>query len=148
MKEGQTNVRRDEGRHVRIAVLCTRKYLAEYEGAAERLSSLTTEYMDLADRLLREAKRSHGVIDAHLRESYGPDVDSLYYYVMNMKRLAVRLDELGLRDCVLDVRRRVDGAVTRFTDADRRPIVETPNVLLRKLGPRILRLTDGGRSQT
>ncbi len=145
MKEGQTNVRRDEGRHVRIAVLCTRRYLAEHEGAAGRLSGLVTEYLEMADGLLRDAKRSHGVIDAHLRESYGPDVDSLYYYVMNMKRLAVRLDELGLRECVLDVRRRVDVAVTRYTDDDRRPIVETPNVLVRKLGPRILKLTDATR---
>jgi hypothetical protein len=148
MKEGQTNVRRDEGRHVRIAVLCTRRYLAEYEDAAARLSSIATEYMDLADRLLRDAKRSHGLIDAHLRESYGPDVDSLYYYVMNMKRLAVRLDELGLRECVLDVRRRVEEAVARYTDDERRPIVETPNVIVRKLGPRVLRLAEVGRSQS
>jgi hypothetical protein len=148
MKEGQTNVRRDEGRHVRIAVLSTRRYLAEYEGAAARLSALATEYMDLADRLLRDAKRSHGLIDLHLRESYGPDVDSLYYYVMNMKRLAVRLDELGLRECVLDVRRRVDEAVARYTDDERRPIVETPNVIVRKLGPRVLRLAEVGRSQS
>jgi hypothetical protein len=147
MKEGQTNVRRDEGRHVRIAVLCTKRFLAEHEGAAARLSDLATEYMDMGDGLLRDAKRSHGVIDAHLRESYGPDVDSLYYYVMNMKRLAVRLDELRLRDCVLDVRRRVDAAVTRYTDADRRPIVETPNVIVRKLGPRLLRLTEATRTQ-
>jgi hypothetical protein len=147
MKEGQTNVRRDEGRHVRIAVLATRKYLAEYGGAAARLAGLTTEYMDMADGLLRDAKRSHGVIDAHLRESYGPDVDSLYYYVMNMKRLAVRLDELGLRDCVVDVRRRVEEAVTRYTDDERRPIVETPNVIVRKLGPRLLRLSDAVRTE-
>jgi ribonucleotide reductase beta subunit family protein with ferritin-like domain len=147
MKEGQTNVRRDEGRHVRIAVLATRRYLQEYEGAAERLSGLTTEYMDMADNLLRDAKRSHGVIDAHLLESYGPDVDSLYYYVMNMKRLAVRLDELGLRDCVVDVRRRVEAAVTRYTDDERRPIVETPNVIVRKLGPRLLRLSDAVRTE-
>jgi ribonucleotide reductase beta subunit family protein with ferritin-like domain len=147
MKEGQTNVRRDEGRHVRIAVLATRRYLAEYEGAAARLSGLTTEYMDMADNLLRDAKRSHGVIDAHLLESYGPDVDSLYYYVMNMKRLAVRLDELGLRACVIDVRRRVEEAVTRYTDDERRPIVETPNVIVRKLGPRLLRLSDAVRTE-
>jgi hypothetical protein len=148
MKEGQTNVRRDEGRHVRIAVLSTRRYLDEHEEAAARLTGLVTEYMDMADGLLRDAKRSHGVIDAHLRESYGPDVDSLYYYVMNMKRLAVRLDELGLRDCVLDVRRRVDIAVTQYTDDERRPIVETPNVLVRKLGPRLLRLTDATRNNS
>jgi hypothetical protein len=103
--------------------------------------------MDMADGLLRDAKRSHGVIDAHLRESYGPDVDSLYYYVMNMKRLAVRLDELGLRDCVVDVRRRVEEAVTRYTDDERRPIVETPNVIVRKLGPRLLRLSDAVRTE-
>jgi ribonucleotide reductase beta subunit family protein with ferritin-like domain len=147
MKEGQTNVRRDEGRHVRIAVLCTRRYLAEDADAAERLASLTAEYMDMADGLLRDAKRSHGVIDAHLRESYGPDVDSLYYYVMNMKRLAVRLDELGLRESVLEVRRRVEAAVARYTDADRRPIVDTPNVIVRKIGPRILKLAAAGRNQ-
>lgn|GEM_PF-1886198 len=147
MKEGQTNVRRDEGRHVRIAVLSTHRYLAEYDGAAARLTSVTAEYMDLADRLLRAAKRSHGVIDAHLRESYGPDVDSLYYYVMNMKRLAVRLDELGLHESVRDVQRRVEAAVSEYTDDHRRPIVETPNVILRKFGPTILRLA-ATRDQT
>ena len=91
MKEGQTNVRRDEGRHVRIAVLASHRFLEEFEGAAERLLGISTYYMDLADRMVRRAKASHGLIDAHLAESYGPDVDSLYYYVMNMKRLAVRL---------------------------------------------------------
>ena len=38
MKEGQTNVRRDEGRHVRIAVLATHRFLEEFSDAAERLS--------------------------------------------------------------------------------------------------------------
>jgi hypothetical protein len=65
-----------------------------------------------------------------------------------MKRLAVRLDELGLRECVLDVRRRVEEAVVRYTDDERRPIVETPNVIVRKLGPRVLRLAEVGRSQS
>jgi hypothetical protein len=115
MREGQTNVRRDEGRHVRIAVLATRKFLDEHEGAAESLTCLAREYTDLADQTLRQAKRSHGLIDAHLREAYGPDVDSLYYYLVNMKRLAVRLGELGLRDAVRDVRARVDRAVAEFT---------------------------------
>src|SRR5205085_4537660 len=85
MKNGQTNVRRDEGRHVRIAVLATHRFLEEFDGAAERLLAVCTGYMDLADRMVRRAKASHGLIDAHLAESYGPDVDSLYYYVMNMK---------------------------------------------------------------
>ena len=124
MKEGQTNVRRDEGRHVRIAVLATHRFLEEFEGAAERLLAICTYYMDLADRMVRRAKASHGLIDAHLAESYGPDVDSLYYYVMNMKRLAVRLDELGLREGVLEVKRRVDAvdrrAERRGRRADRR----------------------------
>ncbi|HEY5693943.1 MAG TPA: hypothetical protein VIR14_05490, partial [Gaiellaceae bacterium] len=111
MKEGQTNVRRDEGRHVRIAVLATHRFIEEYEGAAERLLGICIEYMDLADRMVRRAKASHGLIDAHLAESYGQDVDSLYYYVMNMKRLAVRLDELGLREGVLEVKRRVDASI-------------------------------------
>jgi len=139
MKEGQTNVRRDEGRHVRIAVLATRKYLDEHEGAAARLANVLAEYMDLADRMLWQAKRSHGLIDAHLQESYGRDVDSLYYYVMVMKRLAVRLDELGLRDAVHDVKARVDRATSEFTDPTRRPIVEKPRLLIRALGPTMLR---------
>ena len=129
MKEGQTNVRRDEGRHVRIAVLATHRFLEEFEGAAERLLEICTFYMDLADRMVRRAKASRGLIDAHLAESYGPDVDSLYYYVMNMKRLAVRLDELGLREGVLEVKRRVDAAIVELSGEDGEPIVETPNRL-------------------
>jgi len=145
MKEGQTNVRRDEGRHVRIAVLATHRFLEEFEGAAERLLPVCTNYMDLADRMVRRAKASHGLIDAHLAESYGPDVDSLYYYVMNMKRLAVRLDELGLRDGVLEVKRRVDAAISELSGEDGEPIVETPNRLLRLVGPRVLKLAGASR---
>jgi hypothetical protein len=141
MKEGQTNVRRDEGRHVRIAVLATRRFLDAYEGAAERLLAVCTEYMDLADRLVRRAKASHGLIDAHLAESYGPDVDSLYYYVMNMKRLAVRLDELGLRPGVLEVKRRVDETIAELSGENGEPVVQTPSRLLRLVGPRLLRLS-------
>ncbi|HEX4325062.1 MAG TPA: hypothetical protein VHZ77_10580 [Gaiellaceae bacterium] len=140
MKAGQTNVRRDEGRHVRIAVLATHRFLEEFEGAAERLLTVCIEYMDLADRMVRRAKASHGLIDAHLAESYGPDVDSLYYYVMNMKRLAVRLDELGLREGVLEVKRRVDASIAELSGEDGEPIVETPNRLLRIVGPRMLKL--------
>ena len=139
MKLGQTNVRRDEGRHVRIAVLSTHKFLDEHEGAAARLTNVCSDYLDLADRMLRQAKASHGLIDAHLQESYGPDVDSLYYYVMDLKRLAVRADELGLRDVVRDVKRRVETAVAEFTDDDRRPIVEAPNLIFRTVGPYLLR---------
>ena len=145
MKEGQTNVRRDEGRHVRIAVLATHRFLDEFEGAAERLLGICTDYMDLADRMVRRAKASHGLIDAHLAESYGPDVDSLYYYVMNMKRLAVRLDELGLREGVLEVKRRVDAAIAELSGEDGTPIVETPGRLLRLVGPRMLRLAGASR---
>src|SRR6478672_8094404 len=145
MKEGQTNVRRDEGRHVRIAVLATHRFLDEFEGAAERLLAISTYYMDLADRMVRRAKASRGLIDAHLAESYGPDVDSLYYYVMNMKRLAVRLDELGLRDGVLEVKRRVDAAIAELSGEDGEPIVETPNRLLRIVGPKVLRLAGASR---
>lgn len=145
MKEGQTNVRRDEGRHVRIAVLATHRFLEEFEGAAERLLAICTDYMDLADRMVRRAKASHGLIDAHLAESYGPDVDSLYYYVMNMKRLAVRLDELGLREGVLGVRRRVDKAIAELSGDDGEPIVETPNRLLRLVGPKMLKLAGASR---
>jgi hypothetical protein len=145
MKEGQTNVRRDEGRHVRIAVLATHRFLEEFEGAAERLVGVCSEYMDLADRLVRRAKASHGLIDAHLAESYGPDVDSLYYYVMNMKRLAVRLDELGLREGVLEVKRRVDASIAELSGEDGEPIVETPNRFLRLVGPRVLRLAGASR---
>jgi hypothetical protein len=145
MKEGQTNVRRDEGRHVRIAVLATHRFLEEFEGAAERLLAISTFYMDLADRMVRRAKASHGLIDAHLAESYGPDVDSLYYYVMNMKRLAVRLDELGLREGVLEVKRRVDAAIAELSGDDGEPIVETPSRLLRLVGPTMLRLAGVSR---
>ena len=145
MKEGQTNVRRDEGRHVRIAVLATHRFLEEFEGAAERLLGISTYYMDLADRMVRRAKASHGLIDAHLAESYGPDVDSLYYYVMNMKRLAVRLDELGLREGVLEVKRRVDAAIAELSGEDGEPIVETPSRLLRIVGPKVLRLAGASR---
>jgi len=140
MREGQTNVRRDEGRHVRIAVLACHRFLDEHEDAPDRLTAVTTEYMDLADRMLRQAKRSHGLIDAHLRDSYGPDVDSLYYYVANMKRLAVRLDELGLAEAVRDVRSRVDAAVDEFTDGERRPIVDEPGRFARRLGPVAVRV--------
>jgi hypothetical protein len=145
MKEGQTNVRRDEGRHVRIAVLATHHFIEQFEDAAERLLSVCREYMDLADRLVRRAKESHGLIDAHLAESYGPDVDSLYYYVMNMKRLAVRLDELGLREGVLDVKRRVDAAIAELTDKEGEPLVETPSRLLKLVGPTMLRLASATR---
>jgi hypothetical protein len=145
MKEGQTNVRRDEGRHVRIAVLATHRFLEEFDGAAERLLAVGAYYMDLADRMVRRAKASHGLIDAHLAESYGPDVDSLYYYVMVMKRLAVRLDELGLREGVLDVRRRVDASIAELSGKDGEPLVETPNRLLRIVGPRVLKLASAAR---
>jgi hypothetical protein len=145
MKEGQTNVRRDEGRHVRIAVLATHRYLEEFDGAAERLLGICSDYMDLADRMVRRAKASKGLIDAHLAESYGPDVDSLYYYVMNMKRLAVRLDELGLREGVLEVKRRVDATIAELSGDDGEPIVETPSRLLRLVGPRMLRLAGASR---
>jgi hypothetical protein len=145
MKEGQTNVRRDEGRHVRIAVLATHRYLEEFEGAAERLLSVSRYYMNLADRMVRQAKASRGLIDAHLAESYGPGIDSLYYYVMNMKRLAVRLDELGLREGVLEVKRRVDAAIAELSGEDGEPIVETPNRLVRLVGPKMLRLAGASR---
>jgi hypothetical protein len=145
MKEGQTNVRRDEGRHVRIAVLATHRFLEEHEGAAERLLGVSRSYMELADRMVRRAKASHGLIDAHLAESYGPDVDSLYYYVMNMKRLAVRLGELGLREGVLEVKRRVDAAIAELSGEDGEPIVETPNRLMRIVGPKVLRLAGASR---
>jgi hypothetical protein len=140
MKEGQTNVRRDEGRHVRIAVLATHRFLEEFEDAAEWLLGISSYYMDLADRMVRRAKASRGLIDAHLAESYGPDVDSVYYYVMNMKRLAVRLDELGLREGVVEVKRRVDAAIAELSGEDGEPIVETPSRLLRIVGPKMLRL--------
>ena len=145
MKEGQTNVRRDEGRHVRIAVLATHRFLEEFEGAAERLLGISSEYMDLADRMVRRAKASRGLIDAHLAESYGPDVDSLYYYVMNMKRLAVRLDELGLREGVLDVKSRVEATIAELSGEDGEPIVERPGRFLRLVGPKMIRLAGASR---
>ncbi len=140
MKRGQTNVRRDEGRHVRIAVLATRRFLDEHEGATARLLGVCREYLDLADRLLRQAKASRGLIDAHLAESYGPEVDSLYYYVMNMKRLAVRLDEFRLHAGVAEVKRRVEIAVSEFSDEQGEPVVDVPSRLLRTVGPPMLRL--------
>ena len=145
MKEGQTNVRRDEGRHVRIAVLATHRFLDEFENAAERLLATGSYYMDLADRMVRRAKASHGLIDAHLAESYGPGVDSLYYYVMVMKRLAVRLDELGLREGVLEVKSRVDASIAELSGEDGEPILETPNRFLRLVGPKVLRLAGASR---
>jgi hypothetical protein len=145
MKEGQTNVRRDEGRHVRIAVLATKRFLAEYPESTEQLTRIAIDYMDLADRLVRRAKASRGLIDMHLAESYGPDVDSLYYYVMNMKRLAVRLDELGLREGVLEVKRRVDASIVELSGDDGEPIVETPSRWLRFVGPRAMRLAGAAR---
>jgi hypothetical protein len=145
MKEGQTNVRRDEGRHDRIAVLATHRYLDEFEGSAERLLTMANDYMDLADRMVRRAKASRGLIDAHLAESYGPDVDSLYYYVMNMKRLAVRLDEFGLREGVLEVKNRVDETIAELSGADGQLVVETPNRLLRLVGPKMLKLAGASR---
>jgi hypothetical protein len=145
MKEGQTNVRRDEGRHVRIAVLATHRFLDEFEGAAERLLEVSRHYMELADRMVRRAKASRGLIDAHLAESYGPEVDSLYYYVMNMKRLAVRLDELGLREGVLEVKRRVDATIAELSGDDGEPIVERPSRLLRLVGPKVMKLAGASR---
>jgi hypothetical protein len=133
MREGQTNVRRDEGRHVRIAVLATHRFLDDHAGAAATLAVVCREYLDLADAMLRRAKRSRGLIDAHLRESYGPDVDSLYYYLVNLKRLAVRLDELGLRDSVRDIRERVNRAANELTDGHGSPIIEEPGYLTRLL---------------
>jgi hypothetical protein len=146
MKLGQTNVRRDEGRHVRIAVLATHAFLATDETAPARLLEISHDYMDLADRMLRRAKSSHGVIDAHLAASYGPGVDSLYYYVMNMKRFAVRLDELGLQAAVRSIRERVDAAVGEFTNSDRTPVVQRPNLVYRHLGPSLLRIATIARS--
>jgi hypothetical protein len=145
MKEGQTNVRRDEGRHVRIAVLASHRFLEGFEDAAERLLGISTYYMDLADRMVRRAKASRGLIDAHLAESYGPDVDSLYYYVMNMKRLAVRLDELGLRAGVVEVKKRVDASIAELSGENGEPIVETPSRLLRLVGPRMMKLAGASR---
>jgi hypothetical protein len=139
MRQAQTNVRRDEGRHVRIAILATHAFLDHHPTAEITLTSVCAEYLDLADTMLRQAKRSRGLIDAHLRESYGPNVDSLYYYLVNMKRLAVRLDELGLHDTVRDIRRRVNGAVAEYTDDAGDPIVEQPGHLTRLLGPTVLR---------
>lgn len=140
MREGQTNVRRDEGRHVRIAVLATHKFLDEHTAAEATLTTVCGEYLDLADTMLRRAKRSRGLIDAHLRESYGPDVDSLYYYLVNMKRLAVRLDELGLRETTRDIRNHVERAIAEFTDPNGEPIINEPGRIARILAPAVLEL--------
>ena len=134
MRQAQTNVRRDEGRHVRIAVLATHTFLDEHPDAEIRLTGVCREYLDLADAMLRRAKRSRGLIDAHLRESYGPDVDSLYYYVVNMKRLAVRVGELGLGETVREIRARVECAVAEFADDGESPIVQQPGYVTRTFG--------------
>jgi hypothetical protein len=52
----------------------------------------------------------------------------------------VRLDELGLREGVLEVKRRVDAAIEELSGEDGEPIVETPNRLVRLVGPKMLRL--------
>ena len=70
-----------------------------------------------------------------------PHVDSLYCDVLNMKGLAVRLDELGLRDVVRDIRSRVERAVADFTDEAGQPVVEQPGVLTCVLAPRALHST-------
>jgi hypothetical protein len=146
MRQGQTNVRRDEGRHVRIAVLAMHKFLGEHDGAAAILTAVLRDYMDMADRLLRQAKASHGLIDAHLAESYGPDVDSLYYYLVNMKRLAARLSELRLNEIVSDIGDRVGAAVAEFTDERGNPVAERPGLVYRAIGPRMLRLARARRA--
>jgi len=64
---------------------------------------------------------------------------------MNMKRLAVRLDELGLREGMLEVKRRVDVAIAELSGEDGEPLVETPSRLLRILGPKMLRLPGASR---
>ena len=64
---------------------------------------------------------------------------------MNMKRLAVRLDELGLRAGVLEVRKRVDAAIEELSGEDGEPLVETPSRLLRIVGPRVLRFAGATR---
>jgi len=140
MREGQTNVRRDEGRHVRIAVLATHKFLDEHATAENTITTICREHLDLADTMLRRAKRSRGLIDAHLRESYGPDVDSLYYYLVNMKRLAIRLDELGLRKTVRDIQGRVQRAVGEFTDDTGNPIIDRPGPFVRALAPALAKV--------
>jgi hypothetical protein len=57
----------------------------------------------------------------------------------------VRLDELGLRAGVLEVKRRVDAAIAELSGEDGEPIVETPNRLLRLVGPRMLRVAGAFR---
>jgi hypothetical protein len=140
MREGQTNVRRDEGRHVRIAVLASHKFLDEHAAAEAVLTAVCREYVDLADTMLRQAKGSRGLIDSHLRESYGPGVDSLYYYLVNMKRLAVRLDELGLRQAVSHIRSSVESAVAEFTDDAHNPLIQRPGPIARTLAPAVFKV--------
>jgi len=62
-----------------------------------------------------------------------------------MKRLAVRLDELGLREGVVEVKRRVDAAIAELSGEDGEPIVETPSRLLRIVGPKMIRLAGVSR---
>jgi len=64
---------------------------------------------------------------------------------MCMKRFAVRLDELGLREVVLELKRRVDATIAELSGEDGEPIVETPNRLVRLVGPKMLRLAGASR---
>ena len=59
---------------------------------------------------------------------------------MNMKRLAFRLNELGLHDGVRDIGRRVNAAVAEFTDAEGNPVVQQPGPVFRTVGPTVLSL--------
>lgn len=133
MKEGRMNVERDRARHVNIATLATKRFIAEHDGAPGILMTETLNYMDLADRMVRRAKASRGLIDFHLAESYGPNVDSLSYYVANMKRLAVGLGELGLHDGVVEADGRIAAAVAELSGPDGEPIIEKPGRVKRAL---------------
>lgn len=138
MNEGQKNVRRDEGRHVRIAFLASRDFLLNHPEGQERLTKVSLEYLDLAEDMFVRAKNTHGLIDNYVQNAYGPGVDALYYYVTNLQRLAVRLSQLGLGEAVAEIQRRVEWAIEIYTDKAGEPIVENPDYIARKFGKFVL----------
>lgn len=141
MKAAQANVRKDEGRHVRIAHLSTLDYLKEDQRAKDAVLEISAEYLDLADKMLGYAKSrlTGGLIDHYLAKGYGPGVDSLYYYFVNMTRFARRLDKLGLPQGAAEIFRRMEQAKEKYTDSlSGEPKIRDPNRLALKYGPRML----------
>jgi hypothetical protein len=140
MKQAQANVRKDEGRHVRIAHLSSLDYLKDAPASAPKeLLAISRQYMDLADKMLGKAKSrlNGGLIDRYLANGYGSKVDSLYYYMFNMHRFARRLDMLRLNEGVNDINRRMQLAQQKYTDQGE-PIIREPSEFMLKHGPKLI----------